>query len=162
MARMMIELVSQVNRAFSAAVLTSSNPGALPQAAGESRRRRGCENPRPSKFPNLFDLDLREPGARSFLSSDCNNLRGVISKLGVHVGVLTRQQINFSVLTFYPNRQPASDAVPRARSVFRTTRVVGDVTGEIEHFALHYDFSALDKPMRVALPQFHRTGGYAR
>ena len=37
---MMIELVSQVNRAFSAAVLTSSNPGALPQAAGESRRWR--------------------------------------------------------------------------------------------------------------------------
>ncbi len=96
---------------------------------GSFSPRRGCENPRPSKFPNLFDLDLREPGARSFLSSDCNNLRGVISKLGVHVGVLTRQQINFSVLTFYPNRQPASDAVPRARSVFRTTRVVGDVTG---------------------------------
>src|SRR6266702_1802389 len=109
-----------------------------------SSLRRRCDNPGPSEFPNLFDLDLREPGARSFFSSDCNNLRGVISKLGVHMGVLTRQQINFSVLSFYPDRQPASDAVPRARSVFRTTRVVGDVTGQIEHFALHYDFSPLD------------------
>src|SRR5207249_4386708 len=44
-----------------------------------------------SEFPNLFDLNLVESVARSFLASDCDNLRGVISKLVVYVGVLTRQ-----------------------------------------------------------------------
>src|SRR5947208_9941128 len=104
MARMMIELVSQVESWGVAPGCRRIAPMAL-SPTGSFSPRRGCENPRPSKFPNLFDLDLREPGARSFLSSDCNNLRGVISKLGVHVGVLTRQQINFSVLTFYPDRK---------------------------------------------------------
>src|SRR5439155_18735158 len=63
---------------------------------------------------------------------------------------------------FYPDRQAAFDAVHRAQSVFRTAPIVGNVTGQIEDFALHYDFPSLDQPMPVALPQFHRTGGYGR
>jgi hypothetical protein len=52
-----------------------------------------------SEFPNLFDLSLFEPVARSFFSSDCNNLRGVIRKLGVHVRLLAREPWHNTGLT---------------------------------------------------------------
>jgi len=38
---------------------------------------------RPSQFPNFFDLKLREAVARSFLSSNCNNLGGVIGQFSI-------------------------------------------------------------------------------
>ncbi len=38
MLRTVIEVVHKVSRAFSAGILGSSNPGALPQAAGEILR----------------------------------------------------------------------------------------------------------------------------
>jgi hypothetical protein len=44
-----------------------------------------------SEFPNLFDLEQREPVAHSFLSSDCNRLGGVVSEFGVHCLLLTHQ-----------------------------------------------------------------------
>src|SRR5439155_21759499 len=87
-----------------------------------------------SEFPNLFDLQLRESVAHGFLSSDCNDLGGVIRELGIHrVSSPTCQQIDFTVFTFYPDRQAASDAVACASSVFGAAQIVGDVASTSEH-----------------------------
>src|SRR5438477_6535542 len=104
-----------------------------------------------SEFPNFFHLNLRESIARSFLSFDCDDLRGVIRKLGIHVGAETRQQINFSVFLFYSDLQAVSNAVACAGSMFGTAQVIGDVTSEIEHFTFDYDYSAPDKAMPVCV-----------
>ena len=54
----------------------------------------------PSEFPNLFDLELREPVALSFLYSDCNSLIGVVGELDVNrVTKVAGEQINLA--SFY-------------------------------------------------------------
>jgi hypothetical protein len=123
-----------------------------------------CEDRKqsPSEFANLFDLEQREPVAHSFLSSDCNSLGGVVSEFGVHWLGLAHQQIGLTVLTLYPDRQALPNARFCAFSVLRTTQIVGDVAGHIQHFALDDDFLPLHKLMSSALRQIQPNRGYAR
>src|SRR5438552_9123682 len=105
---------------------------------GSFSPRRRCENPRLSKFPNLFDLKLRETIANAFLTFNRNNLSSVICQFSVdRVSGLASQQVNLAILTLYPNRQPIPDADSCALGVVRTTQVVGNVARHIEHFAFH-------------------------
>src|SRR4029450_13148038 len=123
-----------------------------------------CEDRKqsPSEFANLFDFELREPVAHSFLSSDCNSLGGVVSEFGVNWLRLAHQQIGLTVLTFYTNRQALPNAIFCTFSVLRTAQIVGDVAGHIQHFALDDDFLPLHKLMSSALRQIHPNRGYAR
>src|SRR4030095_14718562 len=101
-----------------------------------------CEDRKqsPSEFANLFDFELREPVAHSFLSSDCYSRGGRVSELGVNWLRLAHQQIGLTVLTFYADRQALPNAIFCTFSVLRTAQIVGDVTGRIKHFALEHDF----------------------
>ena len=56
------------------------------------------------KIPNLFNLELCEPVAYSFFSSDCNSLSGVVSEFGVHWLRFAHQQIGLAVLTSFLSR----------------------------------------------------------
>src|SRR4030095_16683202 len=128
----------------------------------------------PSGFPNLFDLEQREPVAHGFHSSDCNSLSGVVSEFRVHWLFLAHQQIDLTVLAFYADRQAPPNARFCAFSVLRTAQIVGDVAGHIKHFALDDDFlplygGTLDDdllPLREWMPSALREiqpkRGYAR
>src|SRR4030095_2494245 len=74
---------------------------------------------------------------------DCNSLSGVVSEFRVHCLLLAHQQIDLTILTFYPNRQALPNALSCTFSVLRTAQIVGDVAGHIQHFALDDDFLPL-------------------
>src|ERR1043166_6103798 len=113
------------------------------------------------KFANFFHLNLRETVPVRFLSSNRDNLRGVIRELRVDRMLgLTGQEIDFSVLALDSYRQSFPNAFARVRGVLRSAHVVGNVTSHIEQLALDGDFRRLRDPLISPIPKFQRNECY--